>query len=95
MYCEGGMVGDQLYLMLISLGFILVTIGIIVILAGSLKKGESGEEGETEVEAGGVVIIGPIPIVFGSSQRITVLVLVLAIVLTILTLSLYIISVSR
>lgn len=47
---------------------------------------------EGNVEAGGVIIIGPIPIVFGSSKNISLLMLVLAIVLTIIVLITYIIG---
>ncbi len=66
---------------IITLAVLLVLIGIILVFIGILR--ESTRE-ESEVEAGGVVIIGPIPIVVGSNQRIAKSLLVLAIVLTVI-----------
>jgi uncharacterized protein (TIGR00304 family) len=50
-----------------------------MIFLGSLKGGES------KVEGGGVIIIGPIPIVIGTSERISKMLIVLAIVLTVVS----------
>ncbi|MEB3846404.1 MAG: DUF131 domain-containing protein [Desulfurococcales archaeon] len=51
---------------LISAGILLVFIGFFLILAGVLLASTGGEG---RVEGGGVIIIGPIPIIFGSSSR--------------------------
>jgi uncharacterized protein (TIGR00304 family) len=56
---------------LMLIGFILVFIGILV----------SATQGEAEVEGGGVIMIGPIPIVFGTSRNAATLAMVLAVVL--------------
>ena len=41
--------------------------------------------GKGSVEGGGVIIIGPIPIAFGTSKKITGILLILAIILFLLT----------
>ena len=76
----------------------LVTIGIIAVLAGVLvialawflgrgsSGSEEGEEGRTKVEGGGVLLIGPIPIVFGSDAKWASVAIVLAIILVLLSL---------
>jgi uncharacterized protein (TIGR00304 family) len=75
----------------------LVTIGIAVILGGILvvflatflgarsKKTGEGEE-RTEVKGGGVVLIGPIPIIFGSDAKWASIAILLAIILVLLSL---------
>ncbi len=71
---------------LVTVGIMLIFIGFIVILLSIiLTASKSGR-----VEGGGVIIIGPIPIVFGSNRNITTMLLVLAIILTILTIALFI-----
>ena len=51
--------------LLILVGFALVFVGFIVVVAGSLLSGDG-----VDAEAGGVVFIGPIPVVFGTSKGI-------------------------
>jgi len=67
------------------LGIVIIFIGFIIILLAVAKTMRGGK-----VEAGGVVIVGPIPIVFGTSARATKMVLILAITLTILAIILFI-----
>ncbi len=72
---------------LIGTGILLVIIGILVLFAGiivSIVKSGSGK-----VEGGGIIFIGPIPIVFGTSQEVTKTLLVLAIILVILAAIVY------
>lgn len=83
-------------LALMGLGLLLFIVGMFLMMLGALREAskakESGQGGEEKVEAGGVVLIGPVPIVFGTSQRIAKIVLILAIVLTILALVLFLIA---
>jgi uncharacterized protein (TIGR00304 family) len=68
--------GEELILVgitLILIGFILVFIGILASSFG----------GEGEVEGGGVIMIGPIPIVFGTGRGATIAML-LAVILMVL-----------
>ncbi|NJE30188.1 DUF131 domain-containing protein [Thermococcus sp. 18S1] len=56
---------------LIFIGFLLVFIGTLVSALG----------GEADVEGGGVIMIGPIPIIFGTSKGAAGLAAVLAVIL--------------
>ncbi len=63
------------------IGFILLFIGILLIFVGflyaALKSGGSSE-------AGGVIVIGPIPIIFGTSERAVKIAVIAAIILMVL-----------
>jgi len=77
---------------IITLGFLLVFIGILVILAGMLSMvyqtwktgGDGVEKPETGVRGGGVIMIGPIPIIFGSDVAALKPVMILAVVLMVI-----------
>jgi uncharacterized protein (TIGR00304 family) len=49
------------------------------------------EHGEKKVEGGGVLIIGPLPIIIGTSERITKALIILALVLLIFSLLVFLI----
>jgi uncharacterized protein (TIGR00304 family) len=82
---------------LITLGFLIVFIGMLVILAGvfstmyqSWKTGAgSMEKPETSVRGGGVIMIGPIPIIFGSDVGAVKIAILLAIALMMLAFVLF------
>jgi uncharacterized protein (TIGR00304 family) len=67
-------------------GVAVVVLGILIIFIGTVLQ-VTKSTGETEktggVQAGGVVMIGPIPIIFGTNKNITVVSIVLAIILMI------------
>ncbi|NJF25196.1 DUF131 domain-containing protein [Thermococcus sp. Bubb.Bath] len=65
---------------LIGSGIILILIGFLLVFVGSLIAASGGEG---EVEGGGVIMIGPIPIIFGTGRGAT-LAAVLAIILMVL-----------
>jgi uncharacterized protein (TIGR00304 family) len=71
---------------LILLGIVLIFLGMLILMLSLWRAGE--ERGE----AGGVVIVGPVPIVFGTSQRVAATVMVLAIVLTVVALLLFLLG---
>jgi len=76
---------------LVGIGTALVLSGIlIVILAFFFAYFRKGEEGK--IRGGGAVIIGPIPIVFGTDKKALKTVLCLSIVLTLLLLTAMIVS---
>ncbi|MFN3804663.1 MAG: TIGR00304 family membrane protein [Pyrobaculum sp.] len=68
----------------------LLFIGVVLLMLSLLF---STRGGRAESEAGGVLIIGPVPIVFGTSQRIALAVMTLAVLLTALALLLFLINV--
>ena len=83
---------------LITLGFLIVLIGMLVILAGVFTlayqswktSGEGGvEKPETTVRGGGVIMIGPIPIIFGSDMGAVKLAVIMAIVVMLLAFVLF------
>ena len=73
----------MLELILILLGIVLIFLGMLILMLSLWRAGEG------RAEAGGVVIVGPVPIVFGTSQRVAATVMVLAIVLTVVALLLF------
>ncbi len=84
-----GLIVASLLMLIVSI--VLIAIGVLLIFIDSLR--ESREEGR-RVEAGGVLIIGPLPIVLGTSERVARIVLILAIVLTVLAIAMYLILVK-
>jgi len=63
---------------LIVAGVAMIFIGFLLVFIGTLMM-----SGEADVEGGGVIMIGPIPIVFGT-QRGATLAMILAIILMLL-----------
>ncbi len=74
----------------LTLGLLLVFLGMIVIVMGTLLLVFKASKGEAHVEGGGIVFIGPIPIVWGTSKNITQAMLILALAVSILLLILYV-----
>jgi uncharacterized protein (TIGR00304 family) len=77
---------------LVLLGTTIIIAGILVIFLATIfasRSREGEEEGGVEVKGGGVILIGPIPIIFGTDIRWTVLAILLAIVLIVLSLLLF------
>ncbi len=48
---------------LVTAGIALIFLGVILVIAGGISSKS------TDVEGGGVIFIGPIPIIFGSSRK--------------------------
>ena len=81
---------------LLTAALLLIVTGVLLMALSILITALRGEEGgESKTEAGGVVLIGPVPIVFGTSQRIAQLTLILAILLTALALLLFTLPLLR
>jgi uncharacterized protein (TIGR00304 family) len=76
----------MLDLVLIGIGIILV--GFLVVFLATAVSGRSQGQGEEQnrVRGGGVIMIGPIPIVFGTDAKWASIAMVLAIVLIVLVL---------
>lgn len=70
---------------LVSIGFLITLLGFfIVFVAAILSSGAAREGGKTK--GGGVVMIGPIPLIFGSDEKWTSIAIALAIGLVLLSL---------
>jgi len=71
---------------IILLGLVLVIIGMIIIFFGLLSGASSKKDsGHGEIKSGGVLMIGPIPIIFGSEQKSAQSAVVLAIILIVVS----------
>lgn len=69
-------------LALVFLGFILVFLGLMFPPREVKEREISGEEiSRKKIKGGGVVLIGPIPIIFGSDYKYAVIAILLAIIL--------------
>jgi uncharacterized protein (TIGR00304 family) len=50
-------------------GIALILIGVLIIIVAIVLISVSSAKGEGEVRGGGVVMIGPIPIIFGTDKK--------------------------
>lgn len=76
--------------LLILLGLAVIIIGFLLVFAGILfGMLESAKTKETQVRGGGVILIGPIPIGFGTDTKSLAVVLGLAIILIVVTFMLF------
>ena len=67
---------------LIPIGFIIVLIGVVIIISGAiLSTFNQGQD--SKIETGGVILIGPIPIIFGNSKPLILISIVGALILMI------------
>lgn len=67
--------------MLIIAGIIVIFIGIIIIIVGTALQATSKSG---EVRTGGVILIGPIPIIFGNDRSLIIGAMIFAIVIMVL-----------
>jgi uncharacterized protein (TIGR00304 family) len=79
---------------LLNLGFLLVFLGIIVLVIGmfyeALKSSNNKNNNTQRTEVGGVIFIGPIPIIFGSSKNIAKWMIIVAIIIFVLLVLFYV-----
>ena len=68
----------------ILVAFILAVVGVVLIILDSARNDKGREENEGKRKYGGVVIIGPIPIIFGNDSSIIKWAIVLTIVVIII-----------
>ena len=78
---------------LVLVGMGMVFLGLLVLLLATVASGKPEEaERRTEVKGGGVILIGPIPIVFGSDAKWAGIAILLAIVLSVIVLISWVLS---
>ena len=61
---------------LVSIGLLVIVIGFVLIFIGSFLQ----TKGKVKVEGGGVIFIGPLPIIGATSERALYIVLVMAVI---------------
>ena len=71
---------------LYSFGLALIFIGTVVVIIMALLLSLSKVKGKGESRGGGAIIIGPIPIIFGTDEKSVKTILIFSLVLTILLL---------
>ena len=71
----------------VTIGIALIILGFLVLIIGSLLNlGSSGSSsGEGELKGGGVILIGPIPIGFGTDRTSMIVVMAIAVILMLIT----------
>ncbi len=72
------------YNSIILLGFIVVILGILMIFIGTALQSSSNDS-KTEVHTGGVILIGPIPIIFGNDKTLVLYGVIFAVILMVLS----------
>jgi len=72
---------------LVFMGIVAVIIGMLLIFLGTmfLSSGKTESNENTKVSTGGVVLIGPIPIIFGNDKGMVTIAIVAAIVIMIIS----------
>jgi uncharacterized protein (TIGR00304 family) len=74
---------------LITIGVLVIILGILLLLVGSVLlssgKGEESTKSTSQIRGGGVVMIGPIPIIFGTDKGSVMVVVILAIILMVIS----------
>jgi len=80
---------SQLLIMLgfgiVILGFIILALALLIMSIGrEAHEEQKGEHPETKVRGGGIILIGPIPIAFGTDKQSLIIVLSLTIIIIIL-----------
>jgi len=71
---------------LVAVGFLMILAGVVVVIVATLRS--AGKDG-SRAKGGAVVLVGPIPIAFGSDARWTSVAIALAVALMVLTLILH------
>ncbi len=81
--------------LILTLGIVLIFIGFIIVVLSlilSYVKPSPAGRGETRVSGGGVIIVGPVPIVFGTDKRAALAAAVIGAILTIIVLLVFLIT---
>ncbi len=68
---------------LFTLGIVLILLGILVLIVTSImysRRSSKSEDNETKIA--GVIVVGPVPIIFGNDRKTIKTVITLAIILT-------------
>lgn len=67
-------------------GFFLVFLGVMIIFLTMIIFMFKSIKGKVETKGGGIIFIGPIPIIFGTDIRITKWLMIIALIITLILL---------
>ncbi len=67
---------------LLIIGFVLVLAGTIILILGIVLAAAQSKKGKGNLKSAGIIVIGPVPIVFGSDKKSIKTILVLTTTLT-------------
>lgn len=70
---------------LIFIGITAIVIGMILIFLGTALQTTAKTENREQIKTGGIVLIGPIPIIFGNDKGMIIIGIIAAIIIIILT----------
>ena len=70
---------------LILIGIAALIMGMVLIFIGTALQATSKTENEAKVSTGGLVLIGPIPIIFGNDKSMLIIAIFAAIIIIILS----------
>jgi uncharacterized protein (TIGR00304 family) len=77
---------------LYALGIALIVVGVIIIAAVIIFASTKGSKKSNSVRGAGVIMVGPIPIIFGTDKKAVKSVLTLAVALTIIVLIIFLLN---
>ena len=77
---------------LYALGIALIVVGVIIIAAVVIFASAKGSEKSGSVRGAAVIMVGPIPIIFGTDKKAVKRVLALAVALTIIVLIIFLLN---
>lgn len=72
-----------------NIGFLLIATGFLLVIISIIQTAMQSSPGESNTGFGGVILIGPIPIVFGSSPQLATASMLIAIALMIISFLLF------
>ena len=80
--------------LILTLGMLLIFVGFIIVMLSLIfsHMRPVPEDREAKVSGGGVVIVGPIPIVFGTDKKTALAAAIIGAVLTIIVLVVFLIT---
>jgi uncharacterized protein (TIGR00304 family) len=70
---------------LVFIGIAALIIGILLIFIGTSFLSSGKNEGDNKVSTGGVVLIGPIPIIFGNDKSMIIVTSIAAIIIMLIS----------
>jgi uncharacterized protein (TIGR00304 family) len=71
---------------MVYVGVVIVVLGMLFIFAGMIKQAVSSKDaGKGEIRGGGVIMLGPLPIIFGTDKDSISTVIILALLLVVVS----------